>query len=90
MSSDRQNFRVKMPPPLRVLGSKSSGKAEKAAFSSRPIRCMRKPVARRKPSQETAYPNPASHSRWKTEFADQILDEDDQDEVDCLSSFERD
>ena len=50
---------------------------------------MRKPVARRKLSQETAYSEPASHSIGKTDLADQILDDDDEDELDCLSSFER-
>ena len=89
VSSDRRNFTVEVPLPHWVLGSNSSGDAEKAFISSRPIRCMRKPVARRKLSQDTAYRRPASDSGWKTELADQILDDDDEDELDCLSSFER-
>ena len=78
-----------MPLPSWGLDSKSSEEAEKAAISSEPRRCLRKPMGRRKPKQETPYQKPISHSKWKMELADEILDNDDEDELDCLSSFER-
>ena len=87
--SDCKSSVVEMLLPDGVLGSNFSGEAENTAISSRPRRCTQKPVARRKPSQEKPYPKPASQSRWRTELVDQILNDDDEDEPDCPSSFER-
>ena len=89
VSSASQNFGVEMPLQHWIQGLNFSGEDKKAAISSRLRRCMQKHVARRKLNQEKPYPKPASHSGRKTELVDRILDDDDEDELDCLSSFER-